>query len=85
MPNPRNLNERPTIIQTAESILGLEDSKWIYHERALAEELGLSLGQLRGFVQPVGKGGGDTPPVSSTMTEWELCPVRYRLEMQPPS
>ena len=58
MPHPSH----PTILQTADSISGLESSKWIYHERALAEKLGLSLGQLRGFVQSVGKGGGNIPP-----------------------
>ncbi len=62
MPHPSNINDHPTILQTADSILGLERSKWIYHERALAEKLGLSLGQLRGFVQSVGKGGGNIPP-----------------------
>jgi len=42
----------PTIIQTAESILRIESSKWIYHERALAKSLGLSADQLRSFTIP---------------------------------
>jgi hypothetical protein len=35
-----HLVPRPTILQTAESILRIERRKWIYHERALANSLG---------------------------------------------
>ena len=52
----------PTIIQTAESILRIERSKWIYHERALAKRLGLSMDVLRGFMQSIGKSGGASSP-----------------------
>ena len=53
----------PTIIQTAESILRIERSKWIYHERALAKRLGLSMDVLRGFMQSIGKSGcASSPP-----------------------
>ena len=56
-----HLVPRPTILQTAESILRIERSKWIYHERALAKSLGLSIEQLRGFVKSIGSGGGPPP------------------------
>ena len=52
----------PTIIQTAESILRIESSKWIYHERALAKSLGLSTDQLRSFMHSIGRSGGAPPP-----------------------
>jgi len=50
-----HLVPRPTILQTAESILRIERSKWIYHERALAKSLGLSIEILRGFVKSIGR------------------------------
>mmetsp|Transcript_1254 Transcript_1254/g.2105 ORF Transcript_1254/g.2105 Transcript_1254/m.2105 type:complete len:146 (+) Transcript_1254:341-778(+) len=70
MPHQRQII-RPTILQTAESILRLDSSKWIYHERALAMKLGLSLDQLRGFVQTIGRGGGDVPPPYNNATDFD--------------
>jgi len=61
MPHQRQII-RPTILQTAESILRLDSSKWIYHEGALATKLGLSLDQLHSFMQTIVRGGSNVPP-----------------------
>eukprot|EP00984_Skeletonema_dohrnii_P000951 scaffold313_cov140-Skeletonema_dohrnii-CCMP3373.AAC.2 len=67
-----HLVPRPTILQTAESILRIQRSKWIYHERALAKSLGLSIDILRGFVQSIGReigsGGGPLPCILQQLT-----------------
>jgi len=62
-----HLVPRPTILQTAESILRIERSKWIYHERALAKSLGLSIEILRGFVKSIGSSGGGPPPYDAAI------------------
>lgn len=58
---------RPTIIQTAESILKIERSKWIYHERALTKRLGMSVDHLRGFIQAAKSGGVAPPPYDTAI------------------
>ena len=50
----------PTVEQTVASIAAIGRSKWIFHERAFAERVGLSIEYLHGFMQCIG-GRGPSP------------------------
>ena len=57
----------PTFLSIAQSItqLGKSKVKWIYHERALAAQLGLSMEDFRSFIEMVETEGKGPPQYSA--------------------